>query len=870
MPQKTSDTPMMKQYFEIKKQYPDAFLFYRIGDFYELFYDDAVKGSQILELTLTARSKNADDPIPMCGVPFHAAQNYIDILVEQGYKVAICEQMEDPRTAKGMVKREVIQLVTPGTTTDQKATDSKNNNYLTVLHANEDNSKYGFGYVDLATGELKVALLSDLESIINESVGVQTKEIVIDDRIPENFIERFKELNILVSEQSKVDVSAELSYLSQDLGSQLEKETIEQLLMYVQDTQKRSLSHLQKAIAYEPSFFLRMDQASKYNLELTSLIRTGKKQGTLLWLLDATKTAMGGRLLKQWLDRPLIQKKAIVERQNQVEILVNHFFERSSLQDELVKVYDLERLAGRVAFGNVNGRDLIQLKTSLLQVPKIQHVLEELAEPAFDAMLEHLDPVEDIADLIDRSISEDAPISVTDGNLIKDGYNKTLDQYRDAMSNGRKWIADMQATERERTGIKNLKIGFNKVFGYYIEITRSNLDSVPEGRYERKQTLTNAERFITPELKEKERIILEAEQKSTDLEYDLFSTIREEIKKSIDRLQELAKAISRLDVLQSFAVVSEQYDFVKPTITNQHDVDIKNGRHPVVEKVMGHQSYVPNDISMGKDTEILLITGPNMSGKSTYMRQLALTVIMAQMGCFVAAESATIPIFDQIFTRIGAADDLISGQSTFMVEMQEANRALQHGTQNSLVLFDEIGRGTATYDGMALAQSIIEYIHQNVHAKTLFSTHYHELTDLDQTLERLKNVHVGAVEQNGNLVFLHKMEDGPADKSYGIHVAKLAGMPSNLLKRANVILQDLEANNDSELNIEKEVEDSVVPDDEKQENDEIDEQLALFDTSVVPEKDREVVSQIKKTNLMDLTPMDVMNLMYKWQKKLLK
>lgn len=876
MPQKTSDTPMMRQYFEIKKQYPDAFLFYRIGDFYELFYDDAIKGSQILELTLTARSKNADDPIPMCGVPHHAAQNYIDILIEQGYKVAICEQMEDPRTAKGMVKREVIQLVTPGTATDNGVTEAKTNNYLTALTYDKTTGKFGFAYTDLSTGELKTALLDDLDGVLNEVVSLQTKEIVVDNDITEDIKDRISELGVLVSNQVDGDISSETSFLSQDLKIEQEKAVVKELLLYVETTQKRSLAHLQKAVPYEPSFYLRMDHASKYNLELTSLIRTGKKQGTLLWLLDSTKTAMGGRLLKQWLDRPLIQKKAILSRQNQVQSLVDHFFERSSLQEELTKVYDLERLAGRVAFGNVNGRDLIQLKTSLNQIPKIKYILQELEDPAFKDVLNHLDPVDDIADLIEQAINDDAPISVKDGNIIKDGYNELLDQYRDAMTNGKKWIAQLQADERKNTGIKNLKVGFNKVFGYYIEVTRSNLDLVPEDRFERKQTLTNAERFITPELKEKEQIILEAEQKSTDLEYELFNGIREQIKDSIERLQRLAKGVSKLDVLQSFAVVSEKYQFVRPTMTDGHEVNIEDGRHPVVEKVMGHQSYVPNDIKMNGDTDILLITGPNMSGKSTYMRQLALTVIMAQMGCFVAAKSAELPIFDQIFTRIGAADDLIAGQSTFMVEMQEANRALQSGTQNSLILFDEIGRGTATYDGMALAQAIIEFIHRNLHAKTLFSTHYHELTELDQTLDHLKNVHVGAVEQNGNLVFLHKMQDGPADKSYGIHVAKLAGMPDDLLKRANVILQGLEENS-NELNssvktsLDQQVETVVETEEPKEvtETDQVDEQLALFQTSE-PSVQQVIAEQLKDLNLMDMTPMEVMNQIYKWQKKLQK
>ncbi|WP_412990015.1 DNA mismatch repair protein MutS [Pediococcus siamensis] len=883
MPQKTSDTPMMQQYMAIKKDYPDAFLFYRIGDFYELFYDDAIKGAQILELTLTSRSHNAVDPIPMCGMPHHAVQNYIDILIEKGYKVAICEQMEDPRLAKGMVKREVIQLITPGTVTDSNVNEAKSNNYLTALTQEAQTHQFGFAYTDLSTGELKTSHLATIEAVINEVVNLQSKEIVVDPTIDAATQEQFKKLNIMVSHQDRVETKAELSYLTQELTDTLEKATVENLLTYITVTQKRSLAHLQKAIAYEPAYFLRMDHYSKYNLELTRSIRSGKKQGTLLWLLDETRTAMGGRLLKQWLDRPLIQKKAIEDRQIKVGELLDHYFERSNLQEELVKVYDLERLAGRVAFGNVNGRDLIQLKTSLRQIPKIQHVLADLDSKVFGEMLAKLDPVDDIADLIERAIVDEPPISVTEGNVIKDGYDKQLDQYRDAMTNGKKWMAELEASERQATGIKNLKVGYNKVFGYYIEITKANLSAVPEGRYDRKQTLTNAERFITPALKEKESLILEAEEKSTTLEYELFSKIREQIKQVIERLQKLAKQVATLDVLQSFAVVSENYHFVKPTLTKAHSIDIVGGRHPVVEKVMGRQSYVPNDVKMPKDTDILLITGPNMSGKSTYMRQLALTVVLAQMGCFVPADSATLPIFDQIFTRIGAADDLISGQSTFMVEMQEANRAIQNATPQSLILFDEIGRGTATYDGMALAQAIIEFVHNHVHAKTLFSTHYHELTVLDQTLAKLKNVHVGAVEKDGDLVFLHKMEDGPADKSYGIHVAKLAGMPDELLSRADKILKQLEVQNedtDAVVGRQNEAVSSSAPQaqeklpqeehkqSEPKQAETVDEQLALFGTEPADPQGEEVLAQIRQTNLMAMTPMDVMNQLYKWQKKL--
>ncbi|MCG0574303.1 DNA mismatch repair protein [Lactiplantibacillus plantarum] len=894
MPQKTKDTPMMRQYFAVKNQYPDAFLFYRLGDFYEMFFDDAIKGAQLLELTLTTRNHSAENPIPMCGVPHRAVQNYIDILVDKGYKVAICEQMEDPKLAKGMVKREVIQLVTPGTTLERGAEQAKTNNYLTALIQRD--RQYGFAYADLSTGELKTSVLTTNDTLINELTSLQTKEIVVDDSVASDLRDQIKTLGILISEQNNVTPQAELSYLTQDLTVDLEQQVVERLLMYITVTQKRSLAHLQKAIAYEPSYFLKLDHNSKYNLELMKSIRTGKKQGTLLWLLDETKTAMGGRLLKQWIDRPLIVKADIETRQNKVATLLDHYFERSNLQEELTKVYDLERLAGRVAFGSVNGRDLVQLKTSLRQIPKIRYILSELDTQVFNDEVNQLDPVEDVADLIDAAIVEDAPLSVTDGGVIKDGYNEQLDQYRDAMNNGKKWIAELEAQERATTGIKNLKIGFNRVFGYYIEVTKANLAQLPKDRYERKQTLTNAERFSTPELKSHESLILEAESHSTDLEYQLFTKVRETVKKAIQRLQTLAKAVAAIDVLQSFAVVSEDYHFVRPKLTRSHDLKIVDGRHPVVEKVMGNQSYVPNNVTMSPDETVLLITGPNMSGKSTYMRQLALTVIMAQIGCFVPAKSAQLPIFDQIFTRIGATDDLISGQSTFMVEMQEANNALQHATANSLVLFDEIGRGTATYDGMALAQAIIEFVHNHIHAKTLFSTHYHELTALDQELSGLRNVHVGATEQDGELVFLHKVEPGAADKSYGVHVAKLAGMPTSLLERANKILTSLEnqtstvsttaasiAASDAANSVapntaasmpveaadESQPVESETPVAEAPVAEAGDEQLSLFaEPAVTDAKGEKVLQQLKTLNLMAITPMDVMNQLYKWQQKL--
>lgn len=873
MPQKTKQTPMMEQYLGIKANYPDAFLFYRLGDFYELFNEDAIKASQLLEVTLTSRNRNADEPIPMCGVPYHAAKGYIDNLIEKGYKVAICEQVEDPKTAKGMVKREVVQLITPGTAMDTKSMDAKTNNYLAALMKTSENH-YHLAYADLSTGELKTTKLLSLEAVMSELMSLKTKEVVFKEAMEVELQDELKtKLGIMVSTQKEMIESAEFSYLTSEIETNELIDVVKLLLSYLYVTQKRNLGHLQKVEVYSPANYLKMDHYSKHNLELVSSIRTGQKKGTLLWLLDETKTAMGGRLLKQWIDRPLIQEQQILRRQNIVESLINHFFERTDLNEALTRVYDLERLAGRVAFGNVNGRDLIQLQTSLRQIPQLIEIIQLMNKGEWDQFLTELDQVPEVVDLIDQAIDEEAPLSIKDGGIIKDGFNEKLDTYRDAMRNGKKWIAQLEAEEKAATGIKNLKIGYNRIFGYYIEITKANLVNLPEGRYERKQTLANAERFITPALKEKEILILEAEEKSMLLEYTLFTEVRETIKQYIERLQNLAKTVAAIDVLQSFATISEKYHYTRPIMAaNSQEISLIEGRHPVVEKVLGQQTYVPNSVEMGQDNEILLITGPNMSGKSTYMRQLALTVIMAQMGCFVPADKALMPIFDQIFTRIGAADDLIAGQSTFMVEMMEANEALRYASKNSLILFDEIGRGTATYDGMALAEAIIEYIHEKVHAKTLFSTHYHELTVLDERLPRLKNVHVGAVEEEGELVFLHKMLPGPADKSYGIQVAKLAGLPEKLLSRAAVILEQLEQKEDIVLNRSKTLELSEEvqissKDSQKEKNEVVDDgQLSLF--GLLEDSESEVVKAVREMNLLTMTPLEALNCINEWQQKL--
>jgi len=858
MPQKTKHTPMMEQYFQIKAQYPDAFLFYRLGDFYEMFYEDAKKAAQILELTLTSRNKNAEDPIPMCGVPYHAASGYIDTLVEQGYKVAICEQVEDPKLTKGMVKREVVQLVTPGTVMDGKSLAAKENNFLTALSYQE--GQFGFSYVDLSTGELKATVLADEESVLNEASILQTKEIVYTTEIPEKLTQTLKQrLSLVISFQLEANENAELSFLTNQLQSDIEKVVTNHLLAYLSETQKRSLNHIQQAQSYQVDHYLKMDYYSKFNLELSQAIRTGKKQGTLLWLLDETKTAMGARLLKQWLDRPLIQEKQILSRQEMVASLITSFFEREDIIQGLTKVYDLERLAGKVSFGSVNARDLLQLKQSLAQIPYLRQILTGIDQGQWQVLLQDLNPMNDLVDLIGQAIDEEAPLQLNEGNLIKTGYNEQLDEYRLAMKNGKQWLAELEAKERELTGVKNLKIGYNRVFGYYIEITKANLVNLDTSRFDRKQTLANAERFITPELKKLEELILGAQEKSTELEYQLFIGIREQVKGKISELQTLAKAVATLDCLLAFAIVSERYGYVRPVLSQDHELKIIDGRHPVVEKVLGAQTYIPNSIEMSKETTMLLITGPNMSGKSTYMRQLALSVVMTQMGCFVPAKEATLPIFDRIFTRIGASDDLIAGQSTFMVEMMEANQALRHASVNSLVLFDELGRGTATFDGMALAQAIIEYLQNHVQAKTLFSTHYHELTALESQLPGLVNIHVGATEKDGEVIFLHKMMQGPADKSYGIHVGKLAGLPESLIERADQILTKLENQEEKQVaqvvSQSKEEAINVAATVKEKPSAPAVEQLSLF-SEMTPAEEK-VLAAIKSMDLANLKPMDV-------------
>ncbi|MDR0299755.1 MAG: DNA mismatch repair protein MutS [Streptococcaceae bacterium] len=822
-------SPGMQQYLDVKKDYPDAFLLFRMGDFYELFYDDAVNAAQILELTLTSRNKNADKPIPMAGVPQKAVIEYVEKLVNLGYKVAIADQLENPRDAVGIVKRAVTQVITPGTTIDTLS--SSDNNFLVGFDKKQlSDESYTLAYVDLATGEFKQTELTSFSAVCGEIASLRAREVVAGYELSED--ERavlIKQLNLLISEEFEGN------------------DVAEKLMHYVSRTQLRDLTHIQAPVHYEIADFLQMDYATKSALELTVNKREGKKFGTLYGLLDATKTAMGTRMLKAWIERPLIDLKRIEKRQEIISTFLTNFFERADLIEALKGVYDLERLASRVSFGKAVPVDLLQLANSLSNVPAIRNVLKVMGAEVLSELIGQLDEIPELSELISSAIDENAMRVITEGGIIKKGYHAQLDKYRAALTDGNSWRLELEAKEREKTGISGLKIEYNRQDGYYFHVTASQLERVPE-YFIYKKALKNATRYTTTELEEIETIMLEAREKSSSLEYELFQEVRNATLQYIPRLQALAATVAEIDCLQSLAVIAEKYQYIRPILTvNSHDVKIDKGRHAVVEAVMGVQEYVPNDIHLDAETDIQLITGPNMSGKSTYMRQFALLVVMAQIGSYLPAETAELPVFDAIFTRIGASDNLIGGESTFMVEMSEANHAIQHATANSLILFDELGRGTATYDGMALAQAIIEYIHDHIHAKTLFATHYHELTSLDKTLKSLTNVHVATLEQNGEVVFLHKISKGPADKSYGIHVAKIAGLPAELLTRADVILQKLE-NQSPDL----------VKADEP-------EQMELFS---LDNRGSELEEALEKIDLMNMTPLDALNKLAELKAKL--
>lgn len=836
-------SPMMKQYMETKDNYEDVILFYRLGDFYEMFFEDAVNVSRDLELTLTGKNAGLEEKIPMCGVPHHAATTYLEKLIEKGYKVAICEQVEDPKASKGIVKREVVQIVSKGTIMSDDLLDTKSNNYIGAIK--DLKHCYSLSYSDLSTGEFNVILIEhDKIKIINEILNDNICEIVINGNLDAEIIDTLKNKHsISISYENDNTEIKEYKHLYEDINDVRLISSIITLINYFVNSQKRSLDHLQKVIIKDYNSYLKMDVHTKRNLELTESLRLKERTYSLLWLLDKTKTAMGSRFLKQMIENPLIDKEKIENRYDMVSKLLEEFIIKDELKELLNEVYDIERLAGRISFGTANARDLLQLKTSLKVLPRIKSIIKELG---FNL---DIDSFEELYDYLDKSVYENPPIGIKEGYLIKEGFNKELDELKEIRHGGKDFIAKMENDEKERTGIKNLKVGYNRIFGYYIEVSKGNSKQVTEEfGYERKQTLANAERFVTPLLKEKEAMILGAEEKIINLEYALFVEIRNKVKEYINDIQVTAKVLSLLDVMQSFASITEQNNYVRPKLNNEKIVEIIGGRHPVVEKVLKGE-YVSNDIIFNNGTELQLITGPNMAGKSTYMRQMAMIAIMAQIGCFVPCNKANLPVFDKIFTRIGASDDLVSGESTFMVEMKEANNAILNATENSLILFDELGRGTATYDGMSLAQAIIEYIHDNIRAITLFSTHYHELTSLEKEKKHIKNVHVSAVEEKGNITFLHKVVDGSIDKSYGIHVAKLANLPSSLIKRADEILETYEK----------------VPNKK-----EIISQISMnFEEPVKTDKKYDIIKKtLDEVDPLETSPMQALNILYELKKEL--
>ena len=842
---KSKISPMMLQYLNIKEKYEDTIIFFRLGDFYEMFFEDAITASRELELTLTGKNCGLDERVPMCGIPFHAYKNYLDKLIEKGYKVAICEQLTDPKETKGMVERDVIQVVTRGTILDDSL-NSKDYNYIGNIYDFE--YCYGVSFIDVSTGySYAIILEHDQDQVIKEILNYNLKEVIVNDKIDRTIISILREqYNILVTIQDNVYDGNEYDYMLSDIKDVRINTAVKHLLYYLVETKKGNLSHLQKVELVDHHKHLLFDVHTKKNLELVETIRNQDRTYSLLWLLDKTKTAMGSRCLKQNIENPLTDYNEINRRYNIIEKFLTEFILKEELREELDKVYDLERLSSRISYGNSNARDMTQLKNSLMALPNIKKILDEVH---YDKNIETLT---DLYDLLEKSINPDGPIGLHEGGLIKEGYNSELDELKSIRKNSKDFILKIENEERERTGIKNLKIGYNKVFGYYIEVSKGNVNQIKEEYgWTRKQTLTTGERYITPLLKEKEDIILGAEEKIINLEFKLFTDIREIAKSYIPRIQAISKTLAEVDMLLAFAVVSEENSYVKPTLTLDNVIQIKDGRHPVVEKVSKGE-YVSNDIIMGKDTNILLITGPNMAGKSTYMRQLAITVIMAQIGCFVPCKSCIIPIFDSIFTRIGASDDLVSGESTFMVEMKEANTAIQNATKNSLILFDELGRGTATYDGMSLAQAILEYIHDKIGAKTLFSTHYHELTSLANELPHLRNVHVSAIEEDKKITFLHKIKNGAVDKSYGIHVASLAHLPDELIKRADEILDVYEHKNVKKQTF---TQTSLFLDTDDTTHDKENENQAIID-------------KLKEIKPLEMTPMEALNLLYELKNEL--
>lgn len=829
-------SPMMQQYMDIKDQYPNELVFYRVGDFYELFFEDGETASRELELTLTGKNAGLSERVPMCGVPFHSVTPYIEKLVTKGFKVAICEQLENPKDTKSMVKRGVTQVISKGTVVDSDLLSIHDNHYIASLM--DYNFLYVLCYADISTGSIFVIGLPHVkEKLISEILNLGILEIILQDNTDLELIGLLKGaygIDVSIEENKLED---QYQNLYENLSDEHFKNSVKHLLYYLVIRELKDLSHMKPVEIVYPDDYLEMDVHTVRNLELIETLRLKERNFSLIWLLDKCKTSMGSRKLKNWLMNPLKKKELIENRYDKIDIFNNEFIIKDRLRNALYEVYDIERICGKVACGNLNARDLLQLKNSLKVLPEIKEMIHELK---FDYTINTHNK---LYELLEQAIYENPPITIKEGYLIKEGYNKELDELKEIRKGGKNFIADFEAKLKASTGIKTLKVGYNKVFGYYIEISKGQVKEVNKDlHWERRQTLTNCERYISPELKEKEAMILNAEEKIIDLEYNLFLEIKAIMKENLLELKDTAEILSELDALSSLSVCSEEYHFVRPTLNTEHIIEIKNGRHPVVEKV-SNLEYVSNDCIMDPSINTLLITGPNMSGKSTYMRQLAIIIILAQMGSFVPAEVANLPIIDKIFTRIGASDDLVSGESTFMVEMKEAKNAICGATCDSLILFDELGRGTATYDGMSLAQSILEYISKNIKCKTLFSTHYHELTSLEHKISSIKNVHVSAHEENGTITFLHKIKNGAVDKSYGIHVAKLAGMPTELLSRADEILNyyESESKNKQKRGNEDNIQLTMAFEEEKKDN---------------------LKEKLEKIDPLRLTPIEALNILY--------
>lgn len=875
-------TPMMKQYMETKSQYQDCILFYRLGDFYEMFFEDALTASRELEITLTGKNCGQEEKAPMCGVPYHAVEGYLNRLVAKGYKVAICEQVEDPKTTKGIVKREVVRIVTPGTNLDTQALDETKNNYIMCIVYIAD--RYGVSVADISTGDYFVTEIPDSAKLLDEIYRFSPSEIICNEAFYMNGVDMdgMKDrLGITIYsleswyfddevcrkkllEHFEVSSFAGLGLADYDCGII----SAGALLQYLLETQKNSLSNLTHITPYAAGKFMMIDSSTRRNLELCETLREKQKRGSLLWVLDKTKTAMGARTLRKYVEQPLIDKTEIIRRLDAVQELKEQAISREEIREYLSPVYDLERLITKIAYGSANPRDLTAFRSSLEMLPALLYILQEMKAELLKDLAVDLDPLEDLCILVKKAIREDPPIAMKEGNIINDGYNEEVDKLRRAKSDGKDWLAKLENDEREKTGIKNLKIKYNKVFGYYLEVTNSYKEMVPE-YYTRKQTLANAERYITPELKELEDMILGAEDKLYALEYELYSEVRDLIASQIERIQKTAKAVAALDAFASLALVAERNNYVRPKINEKGVIDIKEGRHPVVERMIPNEMFISNDTYLDdKKHRISIITGPNMAGKSTYMRQTALIALMAQIGSFVPAKSANIGLSDRIFTRVGASDDLASGQSTFMVEMTEVANILRNATSKSLLILDEIGRGTSTFDGLSIAWAVIEYISDSrlLGAKTLFATHYHELTELEGKIDNVNNYCIAVKEKGDDIVFLRKIVKGGADKSYGIQVAKLAGVPELVIGRAKEIVEELSDEDITARVSEIASKERVVKKKPKvKKYDDVDiAQMSLFDTV----KDDDVLEELKNLDVGNMTPIDALNTIYRLQNKL--